>query len=71
MIADVQKKYDSDIFGFGEVLHKKNNKAWRQLGSNWNEAFAEAEFIVDADFVVRQAGMSGPSLQLREREVVK
>jgi spore germination protein KC len=71
MIADVQEKYDSDIFGFGEVLHKKNNKVWRQLGSNWNEAFAEAEFIVDADFVVRQAGMSGPSLQLREREVVK
>ncbi|TMV48034.1 Ger(x)C family spore germination protein [Paenibacillus mesophilus] len=71
MIADVQKTYDSDIFGFGEVLHKKNNKAWRQLKSNWNETFAEAEFTIDTDFVVIRAGMTGPSLQLREQEVVK
>ena len=31
MITEVQKKYGSDIFGFGEVLHKKNNREWRKL----------------------------------------
>jgi spore germination protein KC len=71
MITEVQKKYNSDIFGFGEVLHKKNKKAWQKLRLEWDDAFAQAEFTVDADFVVIRAGMTGPPLQLREKEIIK
>ncbi|WP_199614773.1 Ger(x)C family spore germination protein [Paenibacillus alkalitolerans] len=71
MIEDVQKKYEADIFGFGEELHKKDNKAWRRLKKDWDKKFAEARISVDADFALKRAGMSGPPLQLKEREVMK
>jgi spore germination protein KC len=71
MIARVQKKYDSDIFGFGEVLHKKKPKVWRKIKHRWDEAFANAEFTVKTDFEVERAGMTGPPLQLKESEIVK
>lgn len=71
MIEDVQKKYNSDIFGFGEVLHKKNNKAWQSLRLKWDESFAQAEFTVDAEIAITRAGMTGPPLQLHEQEIIK
>ncbi|MCU6797478.1 Ger(x)C family spore germination protein [Paenibacillus sp. WQ 127069] len=71
LIENVQKKYASDIFGFGDTLHKKNKKAWKKLKPQWNESFAEADISVDVDFVVKRAGMTGPSLQLREQEITK
>lgn len=71
LIVDVQKKYESDIFGFGETIHKQNNKAWKKLKSQWSEAFAEAQVTVDVEFVVTRAGMSGPSPHLREQDVIK
>jgi spore germination protein KC len=71
MIERVQKKYDSDILGFGEVLHKKNPKEWRKIRHKWDEVFADAEFIVTADFTVTRSGMTGPSLHLHEQEIVK
>lgn len=70
-IVTVQKKYESDIFGFGELIHKKNKKEWRKIEKHWDKTFAEAQFIVDAEFVITRAGMSGPPLHLREREVIK
>ncbi|MBD0383175.1 Ger(x)C family spore germination protein [Paenibacillus sedimenti] len=70
-IEYVQKNYNSDIFGFGETLHKKDNNTWKQHKEHWDKLFAEAEITVDVTFVVQRAGMSGPGLQLREKEMIK
>ncbi|WP_281942830.1 Ger(x)C family spore germination protein [Paenibacillus tyrfis] len=71
MIAEVQKKYSADIFGFGDQFYKKNNKKWQKLKTKWDKIFAEAVVSVDVDFALTQSGMSGPSVQLREQEIVK
>ncbi|WP_028612847.1 Ger(x)C family spore germination protein [Paenibacillus harenae] len=71
MIASVQKKYAADIFGFGDQLHKKNNKEWQKLKLKWDKKFAKAVVTVDVDFVLKRAGMSGPPVHLREQEIVK
>lgn len=34
---NVAKKYKTDIFGFGNMLYKKNPKYWHNIKDNWNE----------------------------------
>lgn len=34
---DVAKKYETDIFGFGNMLYKKNPKYWNTIKDKWND----------------------------------
>ncbi|MBP2643529.1 MAG: spore gernimation protein GerC [Firmicutes bacterium] len=38
-IRTAQKQYSSDIFGFGDVIHRTNYRAWESLRDNWDESF--------------------------------
>ncbi|TCZ74011.1 Ger(x)C family spore germination protein [Paenibacillus albiflavus] len=38
-IKRVQDKYQVDIFGFGEVIHRSNPKEWKKLKKNWDQTF--------------------------------
>ncbi len=40
VIKKVQTEYGSDIFGFGDVIHKQDPALWKQLKENWDETFA-------------------------------
>ncbi len=55
-ITEVQKK-KSDIFGFGERIHRKNPKLWKKIKGNWNERFAELEVNVKVDSFTRREGI--------------
>ncbi|WP_186327647.1 Ger(x)C family spore germination protein [Paenibacillus sp. Y412MC10] len=70
IIHKMQMTYHEDIFGFGEVLHRKSPLSWKKLKDNWNDYFSEAEFDVQADLTVTQIGLTGPSLYLREEETI-
>ncbi|MNI78721.1 hypothetical protein D3C73_1351190 [compost metagenome] len=69
-IVKMQKIYHEDIFGFGEVLHRRNPSAWKKVKNNWNSHFTEAEFDVKAVFTVTQIGLTGPGLHLRDEETI-
>ncbi|MNO39205.1 Spore germination protein B3 precursor [compost metagenome] len=69
-IVKMQKIYHEDIFGFGEVLHRRTPSTWKKLKNNWNSHFTEAEFDVKADFTITQIGLTGPGLHLREGETI-
>lgn len=51
-----QKKYSSDIFGFGEQLHKFHPHYWKKIENNWDDVFSNlpAEIIVNAK--IRRTG---------------
>lgn len=51
-----QKKYSSDIFGFGEQLHKFHPHYWKKVENNWDDVFSNlpAEIIVNAK--IRRTG---------------
>lgn len=48
---------ESDIFGFGEVLHRKSPKQWRKVEKNWNEQFAAAEIEIKVRMNIIGIGM--------------
>lgn len=34
-----QKKYEVDIFGFGEAIHRENPQYWNKIKNNWDQEF--------------------------------
>lgn len=49
VIQRVQSQYDSDIFGFGNMIYKKDFRLWNQLKDNWEEQFRTLEVEVKSD----------------------
>ncbi|MBO0958445.1 Ger(x)C family spore germination protein [Neobacillus sp. MM2021_6] len=61
-ITKVQKEYGTDIFGFSDVIKRKNLRRWKSLKKNWDKEFSEAEVTVKANLTVRKIGVTGKSL---------
>lgn len=63
-----QKKYKSDIFGFGNYIYKKNLKKWNIIKDKWNnEIFPEIKIDTEIKINLNNKG----SLEQSLKEVVK
>ncbi|GAB2535929.1 Ger(x)C family spore germination protein [Gracilibacillus alcaliphilus] len=51
------KEYESDIFGFGEVLRRENPKQWDNIKDNWEQHFLETEAQIDVTIEIKNSGM--------------
>lgn len=70
-ITKVQEKYGTDVFGFSDVIRRKNLTLWKSIRNDWEAEFREAEISVNAELTVRQIGVTGPSLHLNPNEIKK
>ncbi len=43
------KELNADIFGFGEMLHKKHNSEWKNIKDKWEELYPTIELIIDVE----------------------
>ncbi|PID23294.1 spore gernimation protein GerC [Sporosarcina sp. P3] len=48
-ISSVQNQYQSDIFGFGEAIHRSNPKEWKKMKDHWDEKFTNLTVHVQVD----------------------
>ena len=39
VIKNIQKKYQADIFGFGNLIYKNKPKVWEKLEKSWNSKY--------------------------------
>ncbi|MDM5247917.1 Ger(x)C family spore germination protein [Lysinibacillus sp. G4S2] len=60
-IETLQKQYKSDIFGFGEAIHRSNPKEWKKLKEHWDEEFAGMTVNVKVDVKLVHTGTEGNS----------
>lgn len=51
------QKTKSDVFGFGEVIHRSYPQEWKKLKENWGEEFAQLEVHVDVKTYHRRSGV--------------
>lgn len=70
-ITKVQKKYGTDVFGFSDIIRRKNLPLWKSISNDWEAEFREAEVSVNARLTVRRIGITGPSLHLNANEIKK
>lgn len=52
----LQEEYQSDIFGFGEAIHRSNPEEWNQIKENWDEEFSDLTVNVKVDMKIRLTG---------------
>ncbi|ANS74463.1 spore gernimation protein GerC [Paenibacillus yonginensis] len=55
-IKKVQVDYGADIFGFGEALHRKYPKKWKEYRGNWDDSFKDVKVSVDTKVAIRRIG---------------
>lgn len=55
-IKSIQVQYGSDVFGFGEALHRQYPKLWKKYRDNWGESFKKMKTHVDTTVAVRRIG---------------
>lgn len=48
----------SDIFGFGEVLHRSQPNEWKKVEKKWSDLFATANVVLDIEVHIRRSGLS-------------
>ncbi len=47
MIATVQSQFNSDIFGFGNLIYKHDPKLWAQFKDQWDSLFPDLEVSIE------------------------
>lgn len=57
-LRKAQQELQTDIFGFGEVLHRSNPGYWRQVQDHWNEEFPRAQVQVQVELKLQRTGMT-------------
>ena len=63
--ATIQKSQSlgTDIFGFGEAIHRKFPKEWQQMEPEWDKYFNKIEFQYQINAKVRTFGLISKPLQ--------
>lgn len=67
-IKKAQEDLGSDIFGFGEVIHRADPKAWKELKKNWDEQFVNLAVDIKATVEIRRLGTITESFQKEKEE---
>ncbi len=55
-ISAAQKEFQLDIFGFGEVIHRKDPSYWSKAKTDWDNIFSEIKVNVHVKAQIRQTG---------------
>jgi spore germination protein KC len=62
------KELGVDVFGFGEVIHRADPKAWKSLKKNWDQEFVQVPVTVHSNFKIRRTGAVNQSFLQQEKE---
>jgi spore germination protein KC len=58
IVEKAQKKYESDIFGFGQSIYKKYPKEWNtHYKENWENEFTQTKVTIHSKAFVRRIGL--------------
>ncbi|WP_458413537.1 Ger(x)C family spore germination protein [Schinkia sp. CFF1] len=55
-VEKVQQDFNSDIFGFGEWIHKENPEVWAKVKSEWFDIFPDVNVYVNSNIKIRRFG---------------
>ncbi|HPD01686.1 MAG TPA: Ger(x)C family spore germination C-terminal domain-containing protein, partial [Acetivibrio sp.] len=63
-----QKELKTDIFGFGEEIHRKHPKLWKKLKKEWSNKFPDLPVNITVEVETKQLGGIGKPLFMKEEE---
>ena len=66
-IKKVQQDLNTDIFGFGEVIHRNYPKLWKKIKNDWNDEFTKLPVSVTVHAKVNRLGETTKSFFSKEK----
>lgn len=66
MISHVQKKFKSDIFGFGRELHIQHPYAWKRMKKEWKDIYPRVPVTVKTDIRMERIGRTQAPAHLKK-----
>lgn len=63
VLSKAQDEFQADIFGFGDMLNKKNPAVWTQMKKNWETEFSNVSFDLDVQVEILNSGLIQGSLK--------
>ncbi|MGN4125197.1 Ger(x)C family spore germination protein [Lysinibacillus sphaericus] len=67
-LVTIQKNYQLDILGFGDVLYRKDAKKWKKIQDEWSTIFPELAVNVEVRVTTQGLGTMQNSLLHKEKE---
>lgn len=67
-ITSVQEKYETDIFGFGNAIHRSNPKEWKKMKKQWDQHFTELPVNVKVDVKILKTGTVNNSVVEKRKD---
>lgn len=67
-VNKAQTELKTDVFGFGEVIHRKYPKLWERIKDDWNNEFADLKVNVTVKAKTNQLGQIKKSFFIKEKE---
>ncbi|GAB6136908.1 Ger(x)C family spore germination protein [Halanaerobaculum tunisiense] len=52
-----QKKYNSDFFGFSQIVHREYVDYWHSIKEDWNSIFSQAPIKIKVTWKIRHSGL--------------
>lgn len=52
----IQNKYQTDVLGYGMLIHKKEPKKWEKIKDNWDDIFKQLEINTNIDISIKTKG---------------
>ncbi|KJS12489.1 MAG: hypothetical protein JL56_12935 [Desulfotomaculum sp. BICA1-6] len=56
-LAKAQQEYGVDVFGFGETVHRKYPREWKEMKKKWPELFSGVQVEMMVDTKIRRTGL--------------
>lgn len=68
LIEKLQKKYKTDVFGFGNAIYRKYPSHWKKIKNEWEQEFTKMDVSVDVNIAIRLIGLTGASKNISTGE---
>lgn len=62
----VQKELKTDIFGFGDVIHRGDSREWKKIKKDWEQIFPDVPVNIDVKLFIRNMGTEDNSIYSTE-----
>jgi spore germination protein KC len=56
LIKKVQSQYGSDIFGFGNLIYRKDPQLWEKLSNQWDQLFVDLDVKIEPKVSIVNTG---------------
>jgi spore germination protein KC len=57
VVSTMQERYNADVFGFGEMIYKRDLKFWEEISERWDEIYPTLEVEVKSKVKIRNTAL--------------